>query len=155
MKEIIKKGLVPAMPEGIKIPFAAQGAMPDQEIGYISEKDIPDIVKKVQNGTYTSLLLTPNEEDMDEFLMMESSPELIFLQIWDGESETYWSCFNPDYLESNEEAPIECSDGQSVIEMRNTMANTPENRELAAKCAEWYIRTGEPYPGMDWLREVD
>ena len=143
------------MPEGIKIPFAAQGAMPDQEIGYISEKDIPDIVRKVQNGTYTSLLLTPNEEDMDEFLMMESSPELIFRQIWDGESETDWSCFNPDYLESNEEAPIECSDGQSVIEMRNTMTNTPENRELVGKCAEWYIRTGEPYPGMDWLREAD
>ena len=153
MEEIVKKGPIPAMPEGIKIPFAAQGAMPDQEIGYISEKDIPDIVGKVQNGTYTSLLLTPEEEDMDEFLMMESSPELIFLQIWDGESETGWSSFNPDYLESDEEAPIECSDGQSVIEMRYTMANTPENRELAAKCAEWYIHTGEPYPGMDWLKE--
>ncbi len=155
MEEIIKKGPIPAMPEGIKIPYAAYGAMPDQEIGYISEKDIPDIVGKVQNGTYTSLLLTPEEEDMDEFLMMESSSDLIFLQIWDAESETAWSCFNPDYLESDEEAPIECSDGQSVIEMRNTMANTPENRELAAKCAEWYIRTGKPYPGMDWLKETD
>ena len=155
MEEIIKKGPVPAMPEGIKIPFAAQGAMPDQGIGYISEKDIPDIAEKVQNGTYTSLLLTPEEEDMDQFLMMESSPELIFLQIWNAETETAWSCFNLDYLESDEEAPIECSDGQSVIEMRNTMANTPGNRELTAKCAEWYIRTGEPYPGMDWLKETD
>ena len=155
MEEIVKKGPIPAMPEGIKIPFVAQGAMSDQEIGYITEKDIPDIVGKVQNGTYTSLLLMPEEEDMDQFLMMESSPELIFLQIWDGESETNWSCFNPDYLESDEEAPIECSDGQYVIEMRNTMANTPENRKLAAKCVEWYIRTGKPYPGMNWLKETD
>ena len=155
MEEIIKKGPVPEIPERIKIPFAAQGAMPDQEIGYISEKDIPDIIKKVQSWEYTSLLLTPEEEDMDQLLMMESSSELIFLQIWDAESETSWSCFNPDYLQSNEEAPIECSDGQSVVQMRNTMANTPENRELAAKCAEWYIHTGEPYPGMDWLKETN
>ena len=155
MKEIIAKKEVPVMPEEMKIPFASEGAMPDQEIGYLSEKDIPDIAEKVRNGTYTSLLLMPEEEDMDQFLMMESSPELIFLQIWDADSETVWSCFNPDYLDSDEEAPIACSDGQSVIEMRNTMANTPENRELAAKCAEWYIRTGEPYPGMYWLREAD
>lgn len=155
MEEIIKKGPVPALPEGIKIPYAAYGAMPDQEIGYISEKDIPDIVQKVQSGEYSSLLLTPEEEDLDQFLMMESSPELIFLQIWDAESETNWSSFNPDHLESDEESPIECSDGQSVIEMRYTIANTPENRELAAKCAEWYIHTGEPYPGMDWLKETD
>ena len=155
MKEIIKKSPVPAMPEGIKIPYAAYGAMPDQEIGYISEKDIPGIVKEVQDEMYASLLLTPNEEDMDEFLMIESSSGLISLQIWDGETETTWSCFTPEYLDSDEEAPIECSDGQSVIEMRNTMANTPENRELAAKCAEWYIHTGEPYPGMDWLKETN
>ena len=155
MEEIILKREIPELPKGIKIPYAALGAMPDQEIGYISEKDIPDIIQKIQSGEYTSLLLTPEEEDLDQFLMMESSSELIFLQIWDAKTETSWSCFNPDYLESDEEAPIECSDGQSVIEMLYTMANTPENRELTAKCAEWYIRTGQPYPGMDWLKETD
>lgn len=155
MEEIVKKGPVPKLPEGIKIPFASEGAMPDQKIGYLSEKYIQDVVQKVRSGEYARLLLTPEEEDMDQFLMMESSPELIFLQIWDADSETVWSCFDPATLESKEDAPIECSDGQSVIPMRNTIPNTPENRELAAKCAEWYFHTGKPYPGIDWLKETD
>ena len=38
MEEIVKKGPVPAMPEGIKINFAAHGSMPGQELADISEK---------------------------------------------------------------------------------------------------------------------
>ena len=50
--------------------------------------------------------------------------------------------------DSEEEAPIQASDGQSIILMKYTM----RDRDLAAKCVEWYIHTGEPYPGMDWLK---
>lgn len=73
----------------------------------------------------------------------------IFLQIGEHyEKETFWTCFDPDYLDSNEEAPIEPSDGQSVFPLKCTM----QDRELAAKCVEWYAHTCEPYPGMDWLK---
>jgi len=152
MEEIIKKTPIPAMPEEIKIQSASRGAMPGQEIEDLSQKGIQDIVEKVRLGEYDSLLLSPEEEDLDQFLMLESSPDLLFLQIWDADTETAWSCFDPATLDSKEEAPIECSDGQSIIEMRNTIPNTPENRELIAKCVEWYIHTLEPYPGMEWLK---
>ena len=152
MEEIVEKRDVPAIPEDIKIQFAAWGSMPCQEIKDISEKGILDILQKIRSGEYASLLLAPEEEDLDKFLMMETSSDRIFLQIWDAETETAWSCFDPVWLDSEEEAPIEPSDGQSVFQTRNTVPNTPENRELTARCAEWYIHTLEPYPGMDWLK---
>ena len=137
------------MPENIKIQMAGRGSLPSQEIGDISEAGIRDIVEKVRTGKYRSLMMAPDEDNVEGFLILESSPDLIFLQIWDAETETAWACFDPSFLDSEEEAPIEPSDSQSVFPMKCTM----RDRDLAAKCVEWYIHTCEPYPGMDWLKE--
>ena len=150
MEEIIKKGPVPDMPEEIKIQGASCGALPNQEIRDLSLKGIQDIVEKVRTGEYPSLMLMPDEDGEEGYLMLESSPDLIFLQVWDAETETAWACFDPELLDSEEEAPIEPSDGQSVFPLKCTM----KDRELAAKCVEWYAHTCEPYPGMDWLKET-
>lgn len=148
MEEIIPKREIPVMPEEIKIRNAGYGSLPNMEITDISKEGVRAIVEKVRNGTYTSVYLAPDEEGEEGYLMMESSPDLIFLQIWDAETETAWTCFNPAYLDSDEEAPIEPSDGQSVFPMKCTM----KDQDLAAKCVEWYAHTCEPYPGMDWLK---
>ena len=137
------------MPEEVKIQSASWGALPSQEIGGLSPESIQNIVEKIRTGERRSLMLCPDKYGEEGYLTLESSPELIFLQIWDAEAETAWACFNPDYLDSDEEAPIEPSDSQSVFPMKCTM----KDRELAAKCVEWYIHTLEPYPGMDWLKE--
>jgi len=150
MEEIIKKSQVPELPEGIKIQMASRGALPYQEIQDISEAGVRDIVNKVRTGKYRSLMMAPDEENEEGFFMLESSDDLIFLQIWDAETDTAWACFDPERLDSDEEAPIEPSDGQSVFPLKCTM----RDRELAAKCAEWYAHTCEPYPGMDWLKET-
>ena len=149
MEEIIQKREVPPMPENIKIQMAGRGSLPSQEIDDISEAGIRDIVEKVRTGKYRSLMMAPDEDNEEGFLMLESSPDLIFLQIWDAEAETAWACFDPAFLDSDEEAPIEPSDSQSVFPMKCTM----RDRDLAAKCVEWYIHTCKPYPGMDWLKE--
>lgn len=154
MEEIIKKGPVPAMPEDIWVHYANQefNTGEDTEIKDLSEAGVQDLVEKVRNGTYQSLYLTPNEDgEIEEgFLQLESAEGggRIFLQIANDEEHTAWSCFDPEYLDSDEESPIECSDGQSEIPMKTTM----RDRELAAKCVEWYAHTGQPYPGMDWLK---
>ena len=150
MEEIIKKGPVPDMPEEIRIQGASRGALPSQKIRDLSLKGIQEIVEKVRTGKYPSLMLMPDEFGEEGYLMLESSPDLIFLQIWDAETETAWACFDPELLDSDEEAPIEPSDGQSVFPLKCTM----KDRELAAKCVEWYAHTCEPYPGMDWLKET-
>ena len=149
MEEIVKKGDVPPLPEGVKIRMASRGALPGLEIQDLSEESIRSIVDKVRTGKYRSVMMAPDEENEEGFLELESSDELIFLQIWDAETETSWACFDPELLDSNEEAPITPSDGQSVFPMKCTM----RDRDLAAKCVEWYAHTLEPYPGMDWLKE--
>lgn len=150
MEEIIRKREVPSMPEGIQIQMASRGAIPSQTIQDISELGIREIVENVRTGKYHSVMMAPDEDNEEGFLMMESSPDLIFLQIWDAETDTAWACFDPELLESNEEAPITPSDGQSVFPLKCTM----RDRELAAKCVEWYAHTCEPYPGMDWLKDT-
>lgn len=149
MEEIIRKTAVPPLPEGLKIQYAGWGALPGMEIDGISEKSVQDMAERVRDGRCSSLFLSPDEDCEKGYLTLESSPDLIFLQIWDAESETAWACFDPAYLDSDEEAPIEPSDGQSVFPMKCTM----QDRNLAALCVEWYAHTLEPYPGMDWLRE--
>ncbi len=150
MEEIVKKGDVPPLPEGVKIRMASRGALPGLEIQDLSEESIRSIVDKVRTGKYRSVMMAPDEENEEGFLELESSDELIFLQIWDAETETSWACFDPELLDSNEVAPITPSDGQSVFPMKCTM----RDRELAARCVEWYAHTLEPYPGMDWLKET-
>ena len=150
MEEIVKKGDVPPLPEGVKIRMASRGALPGLEIQDLSEESIRSIVDKVRTGKYRSVMMAPDEENEEGFLELESTDELIFLQIWDAETETSWACFDPELLDSNEEAPITPSDGQSVFPMKCTM----RDRELAARCVEWYAHTLEPYPGMDWLKET-
>ena len=153
MEKIIKKSDVPFLPKEIWIKYANKEFNTDEDtqITDLSEKGVRDIVEKVRNGTYLSLFLAPDDCGEEGFFLLEGSEELIFLEIWDEETQTSWVCFNPDFLDSNKEAPIEPSDGQSVILLKYTM----KDRELAAKCVEWYAHTCEPYPGMDWLKETN
>ena len=150
MEEIIKKSAVSAMPSEIRIQYANKefNSGEDTEIKDLSEAGVRDIVEKVRDGTYWGLFICPDECGEEGFLLMESSEDLIFLQISDDMNCVAWACFDPEYLDSDEEAPIIPSDGQSIFYMKNTM----RDRELAAKCVEWYIHTLEPYPGMDWLK---
>ena len=150
MEEIVKKQAVPLMPEEIKVQSASWGALPSQEISDLSPESMQGIVENIRTGKRRSLMLCPDGYGEEGYLTLESSPDLIFLQIWDAETETAWACFDPEFLDSDKEAPIEPSDSQSVFPMRCTM----RDRELAAKCVEWYIHTLEPYPGMDWLKET-
>ena len=83
MEEIIRKREIPPMPEGIKIRMASRGSLPSQEISDISQLGVQDIVKKVRTGKYRSVMMAPDEDNEEGFLMMESSLDLIFLQIWD------------------------------------------------------------------------
>ena len=87
MEKIIRKREIPPLPEEIKIEMAGCGALPSQAIKDISEACVQDIVEKVRTGKSDSVMLAPDENGEDGYLMLESSPDLIFLQIWDAEAE--------------------------------------------------------------------
>ena len=121
------------------------------QITDISEKGIQEIIKNVYNGDYKSLCLSldpDGETDGGRYFIMESDSTWISLEIVDEINKVCYSSFNTDYMDSEEESPIKCSDGQSVILKKYTM----HNRKLAAECVEWFIRTGRHYPGMEWLK---
>ena len=157
MEDIIKKREVPPLPQGILIKYGNWefNTSDKTEIKDLSETGVKNIVEKIRSGLCESLYLTPDENgEIDGgFLQLEcGGGELIFLQIVESyEKKTCWACFDPDYLDSDEEAPIEPSDGSSIFPMACTM----QDRELAAKCVEWYAHTCEPYPGMDWLKQTN
>ena len=72
MEEIIRKREVPSMPEGIQIQMASRGALPSQTIQDISELGIQKIVENVRTGKYHSVMMAPDEDNEEGFLMMES-----------------------------------------------------------------------------------
>ncbi len=154
MEEVIKKREVPPLPKGVLIKYGNWefNSSEDTEIKDLSDTGVKNIVEKIRSGLCQSLYLNPGESGEIDwgFLQLEcGGSEFIFLQICESyEKKTCWACFDPDYLNSDEDAPIEASDGQSVFPLKCTM----RDRELAAKCVEWYAHTCEPYPGMDWLK---
>ena len=151
------------MPKDIKIKCASFGLMNSEEIEDISEIGIQNIIEKVRKGEYSSLFLSPDEFGDFEYLKLETTAGMIFLQILDEER---WTCYDPRYLDSDEIAPFEVGDNvnQSAREWRirtedmylgegwPEMKYAIQDWELAAKCVEWYIHTLEPYPGANWLK---
>ena len=145
---ICKKEVPEIIPSNICIRYAAQTCTLSNGMK-ISEATIKEILENIQNGTYRSLYLSLDEDGEGGYLQMESGEDDIFLQICaDFEGTVWYSCFDPDYIDSDEESPIIPSDGQSIIIKKYTM----HDLSLAVKCVEWYIRTGSPYPGMDWIK---
>ena len=116
MEDIIKKREVPPLPQGILIKYGNWefNTSDDTEIKDLSDTGVKNIVEKIRSGLCESLYLTPDENgEIDGgFLQLEcGGGELIFLQIVESyEKKTCWACFDPDYLDSDEEAPIERSE---------------------------------------------
>nr|WP_325293860.1 hypothetical protein [uncultured Oscillibacter sp.] len=66
----------------------------------------------------------------------------------DGGQKNDYSC-NSQYAGVEEWAPV-VSDGQSPIEKYLALTDI----EAGVKAAEYFIRTGQLYPGIDWTEQV-
>lgn len=153
-EEIIpKKEFTKCTSADICIRFASKAFSTGGEylIKDISQKGIQKIIENVHNGNYKSLYLSLDpygEIDGNKYFTMESTGNWIAVQIVDDNNKTWYSSFDIKYLDSEEISPIECSDRQSGILKKYTI----HDRKLAAECIEWFIRTSEPYPGMEWIK---
>lgn len=151
---IIPKSEIPAkMPSSLRTiyTFDAFGDGGEQ----LTESSLKKLVKNIPQAKRLSVCLCPDSDIEtaleEEYMQLEIDSGWIFIQyvVNDGCQDGYCcSCFDPDYLDSDEESPMVPGDGQTVILKRYTM----HDPKLAADCVEYYARTGRLYPGMEWLK---
>lgn len=121
----------------------------------ITEAAVKRLLKKVRRGSCRHLFLALDPDGESSFLQMDSGNGRIFLVIGEEQLErnrVRWIRYmshDPRYDGSEEEAPVRA--GQDRILLRETIGDAG----LAAACVEHYIRTGTPYPGMEWMRLDD
>lgn len=151
---IPKQDPPPAMPSGLQILYTFDAFGHDGQ--QLTEASLKKLVQKVQKGENVSVYLCPSD-DMEtaieeEYFQVEIDNRWIAIQyvVEDTSPDGYYcSCFDPDFLDSDEESPMVPGDRQSVIPKKYTM----HDPALAAKCVEYYARTGKLSPGMEWLRQ--
>ncbi|MDE6365764.1 MAG: hypothetical protein K2L86_16145, partial [Lachnospiraceae bacterium] len=123
----------------------------------LTEADLKKLVRTIQRADNVSVFLCPSDDIEtaleEEYFQVEIDDRWIALQYVVGDTSPdgyFCSCFDPDYLDSDEESPMVPGDRQSVILKKYTM----HDPKLAADCVEYYARTGKLYPGMAWLKEA-
>lgn len=150
---IIPKGEVPEkMPSGLQVLYTFDAFGRDGK--QLTEASLKKLVKSIRKSKKISIFLCPNSDIEtaleEEYMNLEIDGDWIaFHVVRDTYPDGYFcSCFDPDYLDSDEESPMIPGDGQSIILKKYTM----HDPELAANCIEYYARTRQLYPGMAWLK---
>lgn len=144
--EIIPKQTLPGpLPSGIRVQYA-------EGFGAVTEETVKQILKKVRKRAYKHLYLTLDPYGESTFLEMCSENGWVSLSI--GEEVyrdkrvtwTVYQSYDRRYSDSDEAAPIR--QGQDIILKKYTI----QDIEAVLQCIEWFIRTGTPYPGIDWVK---
>lgn len=116
----------------------------------LTEKKLKQLIRKIHKRKVLGAVLSCPDRDEDYF-EIEVNPSWIAFEyvVNNGmEDEEFHSSFNLDYLDSDEESDTSTIYG-SFMQLRYTM----QDSKLAAKCVEYFARTGELYSGAAWLTE--
>ena len=120
--------------------------------GVYEEKEITDaviskILGQIPNGINVYLSLDPYGED--DWLEVISDGEWLALgYCFNGGCDIYYS-YNADFAGTEELSPLE-SGGQSPIEKYLALKDI----EAGRKAVEYFIQTGELYPGIAWAQQL-
>lgn len=116
----------------------------------LTEKNLKQLIRKIHKRKTLGASLSCQDRDEDYFEIEVNSSWIAFQYVVNNgmEDEAFYSSFNSDYLDSDEESNMSTRYG-SFMQMRYTM----QDPKLAAKCVEYFARTGELYPGAAWLAE--
>lgn len=157
-EEFIPKSETPTeIPEGIAVKYYI--CWPD-EPKEITAESCQQIMKNLRDEKWGDIYLTNNPDLEEDIMQLESGDGLFALQYMRdnsgmiGEEAAWFSTYDPEYLDSDEETDIECSDGQSIILRKYTTID----KEAVMTAIEYYIRTGKLWNGIPWLKgwqEVD
>ncbi|MDE6620734.1 MAG: hypothetical protein K2K74_09675 [Lachnospiraceae bacterium] len=116
----------------------------------LTEKNLKQLLRKIHKRKRLGAVLSCPDRD-ENYFEIEVNPSWIAFQYVANigmKDEEFYSSFHPDYLDSDEESDTSTIYG-SFMQLRYTM----QDPKLAAKCVEYFARTGELYPGAAWLAE--
>ncbi len=150
--EFIPKNETPAaMPKGISVKYYVCWS---DEAKEITPDNCQKILKNLRDGRWKNIYLTNNPDLEVDIMELESGDGLFALQyIRDntgmvGERAAWFSTYDPEYLDSDEETDIECFDGQSIICRKYTTAD----KDAMITAIEYFIRTGKLWNGIPWRK---
>lgn len=113
----------------------------------ITEEVIAKVLEQIPKGINIYLSLIPYGED--DWLEVNSDGTWLALAFRSDDGQKNYYYWNPQYAGVEEWAPV-VSDGQSPIEKYLALTDI----EAGVKAAEYFIRTGQLYPGIDWAEQV-
>ena len=126
----------------------------------ITPKVIHKILKEIPTGIGVYLFLDPDGEC--DWLEVVSDGEWLFLgYCFQDESGRFdnWCSYNPDYADTIEQIRDADFSNKKIYTPINSGGQTPipkiyaiTNMDAGVKAVEYFIRTGERYPGIDWSR---
>lgn len=160
---IAKKESIPAFDrQAIKVRHIEYFDPPYQtyEEEEITEEIIADVLKNIPGGINIFLYLDPGGEN--NVLEVNCDGEWISLGFSGDFGQNNYYCYNPAFAGTADQinkAEFEDksiwtdleSGGQSPIPKIQAISDI----ELGVKAVEYFIRTGEFYPGIDWLHEFE
>ena len=115
----------------------------------ITEELVSQILKQIPEGIEVIFSLNPyGEEDTFEVLCDGEWLAIGYSSYSDGKDHIYYS-YNPAYADTDELSPLQ-SGGQSPVEKYLAINDI----EAGVKAAEYFIRTGELYPGIIWAKQL-
>jgi len=134
------------MPEGIAVKFYVHGF---GDFNEITPDSLKRIMKNLRTGKWENISLYHEADEEGDYMALESGGGLYNLGYLKDLGYEWWSTYDPEYLGSDEETDIDCSDGQSVIFRETTTAD----KEAVMTAIEYFIRTGRLWNGIPWMHE--
>ena len=151
-REFIPVAKVPAeMPKGIAIQYYVRWPGEPKEI---TSNSLSRLKKNLRDGIWENVFLTNDTSFEQNFMQLESGGGLYALQFVQdntggiGEEAAWFSVYDPEHLESEEETDIESADGQAVI----YRGDVTTDKEAVMTAIEYFIRTGKLWDGIPWMK---
>ena len=151
-REFIPVAESPAeMPKGIAIHYYIR--WPDRA-KEITPASLSRLKKNLRDGKWKNVFLCDAECLEVNFMQLESGGGLYALQFVQdntggiGEEAAWFSVYDPEHLESEEEPDIESADGQAVI----YRGDVTTDKEAVMTAIEYFIRTGKLWDGIPWMK---
>ena len=150
LQVIPKKEIIPAFDtQTIKIQHIEyeDASYHDYEREEITEEVIAELLKRIPVELNVYLSLVPYGED--DWLEVISNGEWLALGYSSDNGQNNYYSYNSDFANTEEMSPL-ISGGQSPIEKYLAIKDI----EAGIKAVEYFIRTGELYPGIDWAKQL-